>query len=197
VPSRSRAAFGRKGFRQNEETIKKIGEAETGGDPERHAEMSRAEKTADGRANDESHPERCAEHAEFLCALFGGRNVSDVGKRSGDVGSSDSGNEATNEKPAKIRRESHENVVEAKTEAGKQDHWTAAETIRPGSQERREDELHGGPSEAKPCSDRGGARNASCLELENQVWKNRSNDAEGKEIEKYGDDNEVIRGART
>ena len=154
-----------------------------------------AEESADGRADDEAHAKGGSEVAELLCAVFGRRDVGDVGEGAGDVGGGDSGDDASDQEPFEGRREGHEDVVEAESEAGDEDDRAAAETVGPRAEDGRKNELHERPGETEIAGDGGGAGDVAAFEMDDEVGENGSDDAECQKIEEDGDQNEDEGGA--
>jgi len=124
-----------------------------------------SEPAAKSRTNDKAEAESRADQSERLGTLFRRRDVGYIGERSGDIGGSNSRYEASHKKPTQRRGDSHKNVVEPDTQAGKQDDRAAAETIGPSSEDGRKDELHGGPGKAEVAGYRRGAGKISLFEL--------------------------------
>src|SRR4051794_19553442 len=58
-----------------------VSQTEPGRDPEGEAQIDGAQNAAQTRTNDETEPERSAQHAELLGSLLGGGDVGDVGRR--------------------------------------------------------------------------------------------------------------------
>lgn len=197
VPGGFGAALLGKRFGKNEEAVHCIGQAEHGGGPEGKAEIDVAEESANRRADDEAHTEGGGEIAELLGAFFGRSDVGDVGEGAGDVGGGDAGDDASDQEPFEGRRERHEDVVEAESEAGDEDDRAAAETVGPRAEDGRKNELHERPGETEIAGDGGGAGDVAAFEVDDEVRENGSDDAEGQEIEEDGYQDEDEGGATT
>src|SRR5579859_1038781 len=195
VPGGLGAAFLRKRFGEDEKAVHCIGQTKHGGGPEGKAQIDVAEKSADGGTDDEAQTEGGGEIAELLGAFFRRSDVGDVGEGAGNVGGGDAGNDAADEEPSEGGRESHEDVVEAEAEAGDEDDRAAAETVGPGAEYGRENELHERPGKSEIAGDGGGAGDVAAFKLDDEVGQDRGDDAEGQEIEEDGDKDEDESGA--
>ena len=195
APAERRAPFLGQRFRQHEEAIGGIGEAERRRHPERQPRIDAAEQTADRGPDDETDPERGADLAEHRGAFLRGRNVGDIGKRGGDAGRSDAGDHAADEQPDQRWRQRHQHVVEAKAEIGEQDHRTAAEAIGQGAQQRRCEELHQRPGGAEQTVDARRISGVVVGEAFDQFWQDRQDHPDRQHVEQDGDEDEAHRRA--
>ncbi len=186
VPGGFGAALGRERFGKNEESVDGVGEAEPCRCPKRKTQIDIAQISADRGSNDEAKSKSGTDEAEGLCALFERSHVGDVGESSGDVRSGDAGNQAADEKPAERGSESHKNVVNGQPEAGDENDGTAAEAVRPCTEYRRKNELHGGPAKSEITGDGGSAGEVAALESADQIRKDGSDDAKGDHIKGNG-----------
>src|SRR5205814_7594373 len=123
------AGVRRKRGGQHEISVNRVGEAEKCRRPEGKAQIMVAEKSADGRADDESQAECGADESERLGAFIGRSDVGDIGEGGGNIGGGDAGNEAAHKKPAKRWRHSHENVVNRQAETRNEDDGAPAEAV--------------------------------------------------------------------
>ncbi len=138
----------RQGFRQHQQAVEPVEQAQGPRDPERQARIDLAEQAAQGRTQDEAEAEGRADHAEGPCPLFRRGDVGDVGVGGGIAGRGDPRHDAADEQPGQARGQGHHQIVHRQAEVGSQDDRPPPEPVRQGAQQRRADELnhreHGG-----------------------------------------------------
>ena len=89
-----------------------------------------------------------------------------------------------------VRRQRHQDVVEAEPEIREQDDRLAAEAVGQHAVHRREHELHQRPGGAEQAEIVGAARRIAADEIDDQPRQHRDDDAERQHVEQHGDENE-------
>ena len=98
------------------------------------------------------------------------------------------------QQPPEVRRQRHENEIQAQAGAGDQDHGAPAEMIRERALHRREDELHQRPSGAEHTVHLRGARGVAAHEVLHQHGQHGNDHAEGQHVDEHRDEDEWQRG---
>jgi hypothetical protein len=190
-----RSPVWRQRFRQDEETVHCVGQAEGRSAPERHPRSREAEQAADGGPDNEPNTERRADEAVRFRARLGRRHVRDVGERRRHARRRDARQDASDEQPRERRRQRHDDVVEAETGIREQDHRAPAEPIGERSQNRRCDELNRRPCSAEPCEGCRGQRRVAAAERLDEQRQHRDDHAQREHVEQHRDEDEGDGGA--
>jgi hypothetical protein len=189
-PAEWRPPLGRERLRQDQEAIERVGEAQTGGNPERQPRLDIAQEAAERGSEDETRAKGCADLAEHGGALVRRRQVGDIGKGGRDTRRGDAGDHPPYEQPGQRRRERHQHVVRSQPEIRHQHHGPASEPIRQRACDRREDELHQRPGGAKQAEDARGLCGIVVDEAFDELWQDRNDDAERQHVEQDRDKDE-------
>ena len=121
---------------RDEITVPRVREAQPSRNPERESQADVAEYSAHGGADDESEPERGAEHSELRRALIDRRHVGNVCARRRNARRGDPRNHASDEQPRHGWGESHYEIVEAESEVGEKHHGAAPVAVRQRTDDR-------------------------------------------------------------
>ena len=177
-------------FRQHQQSIDRIDEAESGGRPERQPRIDIAQQSAGRRAEHEAGAERRSHAAEDRGAPLWRREVGDVGKGRGNAGRGDAGDQPANEQPRQRRRHRHQHIVRGEAEVREQDDRPPAEPVGEAAEHRREHELHQCPGRAEQAEDPCCLRGVIGDKALDQLGQDRHDQPEREHIEQDGDEDE-------
>src|SRR2546426_3961710 len=183
----------RKRLREDEEPVHGAPERHRRRGPERRAEVDPAEEAAEGGAHDEPDPPRRADHPERGRATLRRRHVRDVRGSGGVARGGDPGEDPPDEQPGEGRREGHDDVVEAEADRGEDQDGAAAEAVREGPGQGREEELHQAPDRQEEPEHQG-ALLPVLRELEDEGGEDGDQDPEPEDVEDDRDEDERHRG---
>ena len=125
-------------------------------------------------------------------ALLG--DVGDVGTRGRDARGGEPGQHAPNQEPDDVRRERHDDVVEAEPDVRQQDDRTAAKAVGERAEHGRRHELHGREQRERQPVELGRPRGVAADERHDERREHGHDETEGKHIEQHGDEDEDQRG---
>ncbi len=189
------APLGGKRFRQDEEAVERVQQAEGPGEPERETRIPDSEPASERGPQHEADAEGGAQQAEGRGALLGRRHVADVGGSGGNARGGDSGEDAAHEEPAQGGGEGHDDVVETEAQVGQQDDRPPPEAIGEQAEQGREDELHERPHRGEEADGLGGTGGVAPHEVDDQPRQHGDDEAEGQHVEQHGDEDEAQGGA--
>src|SRR6266853_1953529 len=115
--------------RPNENSLEPVGQTETCRHPKCQPRIGVSHQSTDRRPQRETDTKRCTDHAESAGTLFFGSYVGDVSEGSGNAGSGNPGDDATEKQPPDGWGDCHDHVVETETKTGKEKDRPAAKSI--------------------------------------------------------------------
>ncbi len=128
-------------------------------------------------------------------ALFGRRQVRDVGERRRDARRSDPRDYPADEKPGQRRRQRHQHVIEREPEIRQQHHRATAEPVRQTAEYRREQKLHHRPGGAEQAEDSRRIGGVVVDKTFHQLGQDRQDQAEREHVQQDGDEDKGHRAA--
>jgi len=112
-PGEARSSLGRQRFRKDQQPVKGVGQAQRRRDPERQARVDIAGEPAERGPEHEARAEGYARQSETGGTLLRRGDVGDVGIRGRNARRADAGNHPAHEQPPQVRRQRHQDVIEA------------------------------------------------------------------------------------
>ena len=186
LPRERHAPLRRQRFRQHEPAEGRVQQAGRRRHPERQAGIEAAQQAADRGSQHEAQAERHADDAEGLGPAGRWRHVGDIGERRGDGGGRDAGDDPAHEQQDERGRERHEDIVQAKPQAGQQDHRPPPEAIAERAQQGRTHELHGAPHGGEQAEHFGGAGDVAVHEAQHDPGQHGNHHAQRQNVERHG-----------
>ncbi len=113
LPGKGRPLLARQRLRQHKEAVAGIQQTEGRGAPERQPRIDRAEPSSQRRAENKPETEDHTDLAERRSPLLGRRHIGNIGAGRAEARRSHAGDHPPRKKPGEIRRQRHENIVEA------------------------------------------------------------------------------------
>ena len=140
-PRERAALLRRQRLGQDEPAVEQVEQRQRAGGEERQAQVDRAEQPAHDRAEDEAEAEHGAEQSEALGAVFGRRDVGDVGVGDRRVRLHRAAEQAHDDQHPERRRHRGDEEAERERAEADQQHRPAAEAVGQRAEDRRRDEV--------------------------------------------------------
>ena len=187
--------LGLKRFRQDEEAVEPVDEAESCGDPERQPRVDVSGEAADGRAEHEADAERAAQQSVRLRAVFRRVDVGDVRVGGREVRGRDAREDAPGKQPPEVRRERHDRKVDRRDEARDQDHRTPPDLVGEHAEQRRTDELAERPHGRERALIHRGVCDVAAEEVRDELRQHGRDDPDREHVDRHQDEDEDGRAA--
>ena len=175
---RTGAVLVRKAFWQYQINQQSICCSESGRKEKWRAVGDAAHDSTDHRAESKTKAERGADQAHRAGALFGSRNVGNIGLRNGNVSASNASKNSGDEKERQSGRHSHEGEAGRRACDAHHQDGTATEPVGKFPENRREDNLHAGINSGEPANGHG--RSVEMLRVE---WKHGNDNTESNQVD--------------
>ena len=183
------------GFRQGEEAVDGIGQAEGRGHVEGQSRPMLAQYPADAGAQHKPKAEGRAQQAEGAGPPLRRRRVRHIGAGDAEAGPRHPGQHPADEQPDEVRGPGHGRIAQTQADVRGKDQRAPPEPVRQGPDDRGAEELHQGEDGVEHPEDHRGLGRVLVHELPDEPGQDRGHQTQGHDVQQDGDEDEHHRPA--